>query len=457
MQSAQLERLLEFLRFPSVSTDPARKEQVAECAQWLAAELRVIGLSAAVHPTEGHPIVIGRNEHQPGRPTVMIYGHYDVQPVDEPVRAEGEAPDPNKHWLTPPFEPTISDGIIHARGSTDNKGQIFAHITGLAETLASEGHLPVNLILLIEGEEEIGSQHLESFLESHREELRCDIIAISDTGMVARGTPTFTYGLRGIAAMEVRVKGPASDLHSGSFGGVVMNPATAVGRLIASLHEADGRIAIPGFYDQVAPLQAWERKLWQSLSFNDASLIELTGVSGLVGEPGYSGVERLWARPTAEVNGIGGGFQGEGTKTVIPREAFAKFTFRLVPNQEPAVLMARVREHLQKSCPPGVSLEVVEGHAGEPYVTDPHSSFGQAAQRALAAAFPEHPLALIREGGSIPIVNTFKRVLGVESLLLGLALPDCKAHAPNENFPLENFFAGAQLNRALLRELAAAG
>jgi acetylornithine deacetylase/succinyl-diaminopimelate desuccinylase-like protein len=456
MQSAQLERLLEFLRFPSVSTDPERKEQVAECAHWLAAELRVIGLSAAVHPTEGHPIVIGRNEHQAGRPTVMIYGHYDVQPVDEPARAEGEAPDPNKHWLTPPFEPQISNGIIHARGSTDNKGQIFAHITGVAETLSGEGHLPVNLIMLIEGEEEIGSQHLESFLETHRDELRCDIIAISDTGMVARGTPTFTYGLRGVAAMEVRVKGPASDLHSGSFGGVVMNPATAVGRLIACLHDADGRIAIPGFYDQVAPLQEWERKLWQGLSFNDESLIELTGVTGLVGEPGYSGVERLWARPTAEVNGIGGGFQGEGTKTVIPREAFAKLTFRLVPNQQPAELMARVREHLQKSCPPGVVLELIEGHAGEPYVTDPHSSFGQAAQRALGAAFPDHPLALIREGGSIPIVNTFKRVLGVESLLLGLALPDCKAHAPNENFPLENFHAGARLNRALLEELAGA-
>jgi acetylornithine deacetylase/succinyl-diaminopimelate desuccinylase-like protein len=236
-----------------------------------------------------------------------------------------------------------------------------------------------------------------------------------------------------------------------------MNPATAIGRLIASLHDAEGRIAIAGFYDQVAPLQKWERELWQGLEFNDAALISLTGVSALTGEPGYSGVERLWARPTAEVNGIGGGFQGEGTKTVIPREAFAKLTFRLVPNQEPAELMARVRDHLKKHCPPGVKLELIEGHAGEPYVTDPHSNFGQAAQRALAQAFPDHPLALIREGGSIPIVNTFKRVLGVESLLLGLALPDCKAHAPNENFPLENFEAGARLNRALLRELAGRG
>lgn len=454
MPDAQLERLLEFLRFPSVSTDPDKKEHVAECAQWLAAELRVIGLEAAIHPTEGHPIVLARNQYTEGRPTVMIYGHYDVQPVDEPALAEGELPDPNKHWLTKPFEPTISDGIVYARGSTDNKGQIFAHITGVAEALVQDGHLPVNLIMLIEGEEEIGSEHLESFLETHKEELKCDVIAISDTGMVAPGTPTFTYGLRGIMALEMRVKGPASDLHSGSFGGPIMNPATAVGRLVASLHEESGRIAIPGFYDQVAPLQDWEREMWKGLSFGDQSLLELTEVCCLVGEPGYSGVELLWARPTAEVNGIGGGFQGEGTKTVIPREAFAKFTFRLVPNQDPAVLMRKVRAHLEEQCPRGVSLELVEGHAGEPYVTDPHSSFGKAAQRALTTAFPEHPLALIREGGSIPIVNTFKKVLGVQSLLLGLALPDCKAHAPNENFPLANFHAGIQLNRHLLRELA---
>src|SRR3954471_9784176 len=240
MKSVQLDRLLEFLRFPSVSTDPARKGAVADCAQWLAAELRVIGLSAEVHPTAGHPVVVGRNEHQSGRPTVMIYGHYDVQPVDEPERPKGEAADPNKHWLTPPFEPRIVNDVIFARGATDNKGQIFAHITGLAETLSQEGRLPVNLIVVVEGEEEIGSEHLETFLEQHKDELKCDIIAISDTGMVARGTPTFTYGLRGIAAMELRVTGPTSDLHSGSFGGAVMNPATAVGRLIASLHDGDG-------------------------------------------------------------------------------------------------------------------------------------------------------------------------------------------------------------------------
>ncbi len=427
---------------------------MARCADWLAAELRVLGLSAEVHPTPGHPVVLGRNRHQPGRPTVMIYGHYDVQPVDEPPPVPGAAPDPNRNWLTPPFEPAIKDGVLFARGAADNKGQIFAHLTGVGETLAQAGDLPVNLVLLIEGEEEIGSEHLEQFMEAHRDELRCDIIAVSDTGMIARQTPTFTYGLRGIAALELEVTGPASDLHSGLFGGAVMNPATAVGRLIASLHDETGKVAVPGFYDGVQPLQDWERESWARLPLGDAEVQRLTGVPALAGEPGFTSLQRIWARPTAEVNGIGGGFQGKGTKTVIPRTAFAKLTFRLVPGQEPEAVMAGVRAHLQAHCPPGVNLELQGGHAGEPYLTDPHSPFGKAAQRALQRSFGKDEIALIREGGSIPIVNTFKRVLGAETLLLGLALPDCKAHAPNENFPLENFELGARMNRALLEELA---
>lgn len=451
--SAELDRLLEFLRFPSISTDPERRGDVAACAEWLAGELRAMGLSTEVHSTAGHPVVLARNGHRSGRPTVMIYGHYDVQPVDEPERAPGEAADPNRHWLTPPFQPEIRDGVLFARGSADNKGQIFAHITGIRESLAAGGDLPVNLILLVEGEEEIGSEHLEAFLEEHREELRCDIIAISDTGMVAPGTPTFTYGLRGIAALEMRVTGPASDLHSGIFGGAVMNPATAVGRLLATLHDAEGRVAIDGFYDGVAELQGWERAQWARLPLNDAELLRLTGAPSLHGEPGFTALERIWSRPTAEVNGIGGGFQGIGTKTVIPREAFAKLTFRLVPGQEPEGVMARVRAHLEKHCPAGVKLALHGGHAGEPYLTDPQSRFGLAAQRALQRSFGGKEVALIREGGSIPIVNTFKRVLGAETLLLGLALPDCRAHAPNENFPVENFVAGARLNRALLEEI----
>ena len=443
MHSAEVETLLEFLRFPSISTDPAHRADVARCADWLVALLTTSGLKATLHPTAGHPIVVARNVHQPGRRTVMIYGHYDVQPVD-----------PLELWDTPPFEPRIENDIVFARGSTDNKGQILAHILGIAATLREKGDMPVNLIVLVEGEEEIGSAHLEEFLTTHRDELHCDIIAISDTGMVTRGVPTFTYGLRGIGALEMKVTGPSTDLHSGIYGGAVANPATAVARLVASLHDADGRVAVPGFYDGVAPLEKWEREAWAKLPFGDAEILAVTGAPALFGEAGYTSLERTWGRPTAEVNGLGGGFQGTGTKTVLPRETFAKLTFRLVPGQQPDDVMAKVRAHLSAKCPPGVRLEITGGHAGEPYVTDPNSADGLAAQRALRTAFPGKDVALIREGGSIPIVNTFKKILGVESLLLGLALPDCRAHAPNENFPLENFHAGIRLNRALLEELA---
>ena len=444
MNQSQLDEYLAYLRFPSVSTDPTRKADVAACADWIVAKLRAIGLTTTLHPTAGHPIVIAKNEHRAGRRTVMIYGHYDVQPVD-----------PVELWDSPPFEPRIANEYVFARGSADNKGQHFAHVLGVEETLREKGGLPVNLIFLIEGEEEIGSEHLEEFLHAHRGELQCDLIAISDTGMVGLGIPTFTYGLRGIAAMEVKVIGPASDLHSGIYGGAVMNPVTALARLIATLHDGEGRVAVPGFYDGIPALEKWEREAWAKLPFGDADIMKVTGAKELFGEAGYTSIERTWARPTAEVNGIGGGFQGVGTKTVLPSEAFAKLTFRLVSPQKPADVLAKVSAHLQAHSPRGVKLEITTGHSGEPYVTDPNSHDGLAARRALRRAFPGKDVALIREGGSIPIVNTFKRVLGAETLLLGLALPDCRAHAPNENFPLENFFGGIRLNRALLEELAA--
>lgn len=441
--SQALSLLCDFIRFPSVSTDPSRAPQVAACAHWLAAHLQSIGLSSEVHPTPGHPVVVGRNAHTAGRPTVLIYGHYDVQPED-----------PVGLWLSPPFEPQIREGILFARGSADNKGQIFAHIQGVAQTLAAQGTLPVNLIFLIEGEEEIGSPNLESFLQAHREALRCDIIAVSDTSMVAAGVPTLTYGLRGIAAMEVRVKGPKMDLHSGIYGGAVRNPAVVLAHLLASLHGKDGRVLVDGFYEKVLPLEVWEREAWAQVPFGEKEIEAITGAAAVGGEAEYTALERIWGRPTAEVNGIGGGFQGEGTKTIIPKEAFAKLTFRLVPDQAPEVILAAAERHLRAVCPPGVTLEVFPGHSGEPYVSDPHSAHGKAAQQALARVFPGRPVALTREGGSIPIVNTFQRVLGVETLLLGLALPDCRAHAPNENFPVANFEAGIRLNQTLLEELA---
>lgn len=437
---SELHDLIEFLRFPSISTDPAFKQSVSECAGWLKKKLIAIGLQAQMYPTAGHPIVVARNKHVAGRRTVLIYGHYDVQPVD-----------PVELWTHDPFEPHIENDIITARGATDNKGQILAHIQGVAQAIA-ESELPVNLIFLIEGEEEIGSPHLGPFLEQHAEELQCDVVAISDTGMIGRGVPTFTYALRGILCVEVRLNGPAMDLHSGIYGGTVANPITSLARLIATLHDEEGRILIPGFYDDVLPVASWEREKWKKLS-HDQELVMLTGVPELFGETGFTPTERIWARPTAELNGIGGGYQGEGSKTVIPKEAFAKLTFRLVPDQKPERILELVRGHFQKHCGSGVRVEVVEGHSGLPYLMDPNSKDGKAAQQALVETFGGE-VALIREGGSIPIVQTFRDVLKVDTLLLGLALPDCRAHSPNENFPLENYYAGMRLNRNLLRALA---
>jgi acetylornithine deacetylase/succinyl-diaminopimelate desuccinylase-like protein len=441
---SQINQLLAFLRFPSISTDKAYADHVSACGEWLFQKFQTMGLQAEVRGTAGHPIVVARTPARAEKRTVLIYGHYDVQPVD-----------PLEQWKSPPFEPVISDGIITARGASDNKGQIFAHILGVEEALTrTGGELPVNVIFLVEGEEEIGSPNLEKFLREHRDALRCDVVVISDTGMIAPGVPTFTYALRGIGVLEIKVTGPAMDLHSGIYGGAVLNPIAALARMLTSLHDENGRVAVEGFYDDVAPLQDWEKEAWVKLPTNDARIRELTGAPELFGESGYSGVERIWARPTVEINGIGGGYQGEGTKTVIPREAFAKLTFRLVPNQQPEQVVKQVKAHLERVCPKAVRVEFSGGHTGEPFLTDPHSRDGQAAQRALRHTFPGKEVALIREGGSIPITQSFKNILGTDTLLLGLALPDCRAHSPNETFTLENFEAGIRLNQSLLRELA---
>lgn len=439
----ELEDLFSFLRFPSISTDSQHAQDVRACAEWLLAKLADMGLATELHETPKHPVVIARNVHVAGRRTVLIYGHYDVQPVD-----------PLNLWTSDPFKPEIREGKIWARGSTDNKGQMMAHVLGVEKTLRESRELPVNLIFMFEGEEEIGSPSLSSFLLHHCDELRCDVIAISDTGMVAPGVPTLGYGLRGIACCEAILRGPKSDLHSGLFGGAVANPAAAIARLVSSLHSIDGRVAIDGFYDQVRPLEDWERHMWSHVpGVSDADFLQVTGSHGLYGEPGYSSAERTWARPTAEVNGIGGGYQGEGSKTVLPAEAFVKLSFRLVPDQNPKEIMEKVKNHLEWHCPPGVEIEVRVGHDGKPYITDPNSKFGLAAQAALRKAFDAEPV-LIREGGSIPIVQTFRDILGADTLLLGLALSDAQVHAPNENFPVENFEAGIRLNQALLTELA---
>ena len=440
----ELQDLFTFLRFPSISTDSRHTADVRACAQWLITKLSGMGLAVELHETARHPIVVARNEHRVDCKTVLIYGHYDVQPVD-----------PLALWQNPPFEPEIREGKIWARGATDNKGQMLAHILGVEKTLREQGELPVNLIFLFEGEEEIGSPNLAPFLREHREALRCDVIAVSDTGMVAAGVPTMGYGLRGIACAEVTLRGPKGDLHSGIYGGAVANPATAIARLVASLHDSNGKILVDGFYDDVRPLEAWERDMWKKIpGVADADFLAVTGSPSVFGEEGYSSAERVWARPTAEVNGIGGGYQGEGSKTVLPAEAFAKFSFRLVPDQDPKDILEKVRAHFEKHCPAGVSIDIYIGHDGKPYLADPHSADGKAAQRALTSAFGREPV-LIREGGSIPIIQSFREILGADTLLLGLALPDCQIHAPNENFPVANFEAGIQINQHLLRELGA--
>ena len=445
MRASHLEDYYSFLRFPSVSTDDAYKEKVTECAHWLVEKLSGIGLETKLVPTPGHPVVWARNKHQAGRKTVLIYGHYDVQP-----------PDPLELWDSPPFEPVLKDGYVFARGATDNKGQILAHILGIQETIEQNGDLPVNLDLVIEGEEEIGSANLGNFLSQNRDALKCDIVVVSDTGMIARGVPTLGYGLRGVAALELKVTGSKMDLHSGIFGGAVANSVTALARLLATLHDDKGHVAISGFYDDVLPLQDWEREAWKKLPIDpDKAILEETGAPKLFGEAGFSTLERIWARPTAEINGIGGGYQGKGTKTVIASHAMAKLTFRLVPNQDGDKIVDLAKKHLQKHAPPGVTLEMTSGHSGPWYLTDPKSKFGEAAQRALRKAF-DRDVALIREGGSIPIVSDFRNILGSETLLCGLALPNCRAHSPNENFPLENFDAGIRMNKAILQEIAAA-
>lgn len=442
MRASHLEDFYQFLRFPSVSTDDDYSDKVAECGHWLVEKLSAIGLSAKLHPTPGHPIVWAQNRHQPGRRTVLIYGHYDVQP-----------PDPLELWDSPPFEPVLKNGFVFARGATDNKGQILSHILGVQEELEKNGELPVNVHFIVEGEEEIGSGNLGNFLSQNRTALECDVVVVSDTGMIARGVPTISYGLRGVAALEIKLIGPKMDLHSGIYGGSVANPLTAMVQLLATLHDRNGHVAIPGFYEDVLPPDDWEREMWRKVPIDvDQAVLKETGVPALFGENGFSTLERLWSRPTAEINGIGGGYQGRGTKTVIGRESFAKITFRLVPNQDGKKILDLAEEHLGRNCPPGVRLEVARGHAGPWYLTDPNSKYGRAAQTALKRAL-EHDPIMIREGGSIPIVSDFRDILGAETLLLGLALPDCRAHSPNENFPLENLDAGIRINKAVLQEI----
>lgn len=434
--------LCELLRIPSVSADPAHAAEVRLAAGWLVERLKKLGLAVEQIETDGYPLIYAESPPVPGAPVVLVYGHYDVQPAD-----------PLELWHSPPFEPTVRDGNLYARGATDDKGQMFTHIASVEALLATEGTLPVQVKYLIEGEEEVGSEHLEQFLATNQEKLACDCVVISDTSQFAPEQPAITYGLRGILCFELHLIGPKQDLHSGSFGGAVTNPCNALATVLARLIDSEGRIQIPGFYDDVIPLTAAEREQFAALPFSDEQFKEQLGVDALTGEAGYTTLERRWARPTCDVNGIWGGYQGEGPKTVLPAKAGAKFSFRLVPNQDPQKITAGVRQFVAENMPSGIKWELREFHGAPGVVVSLDSPYIEAAARAIEHGFERRPV-MIREGGSIPIVTQFSQQLGADVLLLGWGQNDDNAHSPNEKFSLADFHRGIKASAHLWHELA---
>jgi acetylornithine deacetylase/succinyl-diaminopimelate desuccinylase-like protein len=437
-----LSELNEFLRIPSISTNRENQPDVEHCAQWVVEHLKSIGLeSVQTFETSGHPIVYGEWLRASGRPTVLFYGHYDVQPVD-----------PVNLWTTPPFEPSIRQGEIYARGSSDDKGQMFVHFKGVEAYLKNTGKLPCNLKMLIEGEEEIGSTNLENFVRDHKDKLKADLALISDTEIFARGVPSITYALRGLAYMEVEVVGPNRDLHSGSFGGAVHNPIQALCEMIASLHDKNGRVTIPHFYENVRPLTKKERGAFRKLPFSERKYARDLGVKILYGEKGFSPLERVWCRPTLECNGIWGGFIEEGAKTVLPTKAAAKISMRLVPDQKSSEIEKLFVKHIKRIAPRTVTVSVKSLHGGEAAITPIDSPGVKAGVEALRKAFGKTPLYQ-REGGSIPIVVLLKELLGIDTVLLGLGLPDDNTHAPDEHLNLENFFGGIRTSVHFFDEL----
>jgi acetylornithine deacetylase/succinyl-diaminopimelate desuccinylase-like protein len=429
-KSRFMEELFAFLRIPSVSTSSSHNKDTRRAAEWVRASLEAIGLEASLHETARHPVVLGEWRGAPGKPTVLIYGHYDVQP-----------PEPLHLWTSPAFEPTIRDGKIFARGSVDDKGQIYLHIKALEAHLKARGTLPVNVIVIVEGEEEIGSENLEGFIRANTDRLKADVAVVSDSVMFGPGQPSILFALRGLAYFEVNVRGPVSDLHSGSYGGAVVNPATALARMIATLHDEDGRIAIEGFYDSV---EEWDPELLESLKelpFDEQHFLKEVGAPALGGEKGRSTLERLWARPTCEVNGLLSGYTGEGAKTVLPSYAMAKISCRLVPRQDPAKIERSMERHLARVAPDGVTVTVEHLHGGRPWKARLDGEIYSAALRALEAAFGREPV-LTGEGGSIPVVSDFESILGTPVLLVGFGLPGENAHAPDEWMSVENFEKG---------------
>lgn len=435
------DELCHWLRIASISADPAYRDQIDRAAFWIAGRLKAVGLATEVVATAGHPLVYAEAPYREGQPTILVYGHYDVQPVE-----------PLDQWVSPPFEPTRRNGNLYARGATDDKGQVLTHVYGAQAWLELEGSLPVNLKYVIEGEEEVGSSGLQEYLANHADRLACDCVVISDGSQFGPGQPAITYGLRGIACFELRLTGPNRDLHSGSFGGSITNPVNALARMLAALVDDRGRIRVPGFYDDVVPLSPQEREQFASLPFDEKRYFAQIGVVGAVGEEGYTALERRWARPTCDVNGIWGGYQGTGAKTIVPAEAGAKFSFRLVSNQDPDKVGRALESMLRGLCPPGITMKLTSQH-GSPGVLVPlDSPYVRAAVRAIQSAFGRPPV-FTREGGSIPIVTAFHQTLGADTLLVGWGQEDDNAHSPNEKFSLADFHRGIRASAELWKEL----
>ncbi len=438
-----VDELKQYLAIPSVSALPQHAGDVRRCAEWTAEELTRIGLqNVRLIETPGNPVVYGEWLGAEGAPTILFYGHYDVQPVD-----------PVELWESPPFEATVRDGEIYARGSADDKGQIFMHFKAIEAHLRQGGRLPVNMKLILEGEEEVGSRNLDDFVRAHRHELEADVVVISDSPMFDRGVPSICYGLRGLAYYQIDLRGTSSDLHSGSFGGAVANPAFVLAQILAQAKDKSGRIKIPGFYDDVRPLADEERAEFAKLPFNEKKYRKDLGAPKLFGETGYTTLERVWGRPTFEVNGLLSGFTGEGAKTVIPAVAMAKVSMRLVPDQDPDKIGDLFEAWVKKVAPKTVEVKLTRMHGGKPWMTEFDNPFVQAAARAIEKGFGQRPV-FNREGGSIPVVSTFQEVLGLPTVLFGVGLPDENAHAPNEKLDLSNFHNGIIASAHLYEEIA---
>jgi acetylornithine deacetylase/succinyl-diaminopimelate desuccinylase-like protein len=441
-----LEELKAFLAIPSISALPEHAADVKRCAEWCADEMRRIGLqNVRLIDTPGNPVVYGDWLGAPGAPTILFYGHYDVQPVD-----------PLDLWQSPPFEATVRDGEIYARGSADDKGQVFMHFKAVEAHMKQNGRLPLNIKFILEGEEEVGSAHLDDFIRAHKDELRADVVVISDSPMFARGVPSICYGLRGLVYFQIDLRGSNTDLHSGSFGGAVANPAFVLAQILAQMKDRGGRIKIPGFYEDVADLQEAERKEWASLPFNERQYKKDFGIPKVFGESGFTTLERTWARPTFEVNGLLSGFTGEGAKTVLPAIAMAKVSMRLVPNQDPDKIARLFENYVRKITPKTMELKITRMHGGKPWMTAYDNPFVQAAGRAIERGFGKKPV-FTREGGSIPVVSTFQEELGLPSVLFGVGLPDENAHAPNEKLDVANFQGGIIASAILYEEVASIG